>query len=81
MVDRTTDCFDDRILYVQKYYFMTFEGKEKFKIFSHSSLKAPSLGERGWGWASSTRITKVDDSSIKLFLQYLSAIGGFYWNS
>jgi NADH-quinone oxidoreductase subunit L len=61
--------------YMFRLYFMTFEGKERFKIAHHSSSKAPSLGE-GVGDGLPHESPKVMTVPL-IILAVLSAIGGF----
>ncbi len=62
--------------YMFRLYFMTFEGKERFKISHHSSSKAPSLGEGVGDGLHPHESPKLMTVPL-IVLAILSAIGGF----
>jgi NADH-quinone oxidoreductase subunit L len=62
--------------YMFRLYFMTFEGKERFKISHHSSSKSPSLGE-GVGDGHHPHESPKMMTVPLVVLAVLSAIGGF----
>ena len=62
--------------YMFRLYFLTFEGKEKFKITHHSSSKATSLGE-GVGDGPHPHESPKLMTIPLIILAILSAIGGF----